>query len=87
MTATLASLAPLAPGSQALSDDFGGDTPITLVWGSGGRSGASIFRLPPTPEERLVQTISRGGYPLMRRETCADTKMILITGAKGRHRV
>jgi hypothetical protein len=86
MTATLASLAPLAPGSPALSDDFGGDTPITLLWGSGGRSGASIFRLPPTPEERLVQTISRGGFPLMRQDQCRPTKF-LLTGSKGRHRV
>jgi hypothetical protein len=70
----------------ALAEHFGGDIPITLLWGSGGRAGSVLPRRFPTPEERLLGDISRGGFPLMRQDPCAGMKTILITGARGRHR-
>lgn len=57
---------------------------LALVWGR--HAGASIFQQVITPEERLVRTISRGGFPLMRQDQCRPTQ-ILVTGSKGRHRL
>lgn len=47
-----------------------GNAFLPLLWTGGGRS--RIFRLPRilTPEERVLEDIDRGGFPLFRKESC-----------------
>lgn len=60
---------PLDLEKTALPTSGFDDTPITLLWGAG-TSKVSYFRRFLTPEERLVRSVARGGFPLLRQELC-----------------
>ncbi|MET4143887.1 hypothetical protein [Arthrobacter sp. UYCo732] len=50
-----------------MTDDSDDMAPI-MLWTGGGRS-LRLYR-PLTPEQCLVRDVRRGGFPLLRKETC-----------------